>query len=102
MRQQFQELCRIHHAVPCYFSAHPSNQLQPLDLSRFGITKRLIARANKLPAVNIQTKHIPSVVFAFLATAVPLNLVKTFTLSGICLVADAETLFYTLRPDRAK
>jgi hypothetical protein len=49
----------------------------------------LIARANKLDALNIQTKHITSVVCAFLAGAVPLNIVKTFALSGICLVADA-------------
>jgi hypothetical protein len=62
----------------------------------------LIARANKLDAVNIQIKHIASVVCAFLAASVPLNVVKTFTLSGICLVADAGTLFCTIQPDRAK
>jgi hypothetical protein len=63
---------------------------------------RLITRANKLDAVNIQTKHVASVVCAFLAAAVPLNIAKTFALSRIFLVADAGTLFCTLRPDRAK
>jgi hypothetical protein len=66
------------------------------------ITKRLIGRANKLDAVNILIKHITSVVCAFLAAAAPLNIVKTFALSGICLVGDAGTLFCTIRPDRAK
>jgi hypothetical protein len=51
----------------------------------------LIARANQLDAVDIQTKYIASVVCAFLVAAVPLNVVKTFALSGICAVADAGT-----------
>jgi hypothetical protein len=62
----------------------------------------LIARANKLDAVNIQTKLIASGVCAFLAVAIPLNIVKTFALSGICLSGDAGTLFCTIRPDRTK
>jgi hypothetical protein len=62
----------------------------------------LITRANKLDVVNIQTKHIASVVCAFLAAAIPLNIVKAFALSGICLVADAGTLFCAIRLDRAK
>jgi hypothetical protein len=102
MGQRFQELCRVYHVVACYFPSRTSRQLQPLDLLLFGITKRLIARANRLDAANIQTKHIASVVCAFLATAVPLNIVKTFVLSGICLVADAGILFCTMRPNRAK
>jgi hypothetical protein len=62
----------------------------------------LITRAYKLDAVNIQTKHITSVVCAFIAAAVPLNIIKTFALSVVCLVADAGILFCTKRPDRAK
>jgi hypothetical protein len=100
--QRFQELCPVNHVVPCYFPLHTFNQFQPLDLSLFGITKRLIARANKLDAVNIQTKHLSSVVCAFLSAAVPLNIVKTFAFSGIYLGTDAGTLFCTIRPDRAK
>jgi hypothetical protein len=99
---RFQELCRTRQVIPCYFPPHSSNQLQPLDLCLFGITKRFIARANKLDAVNIQSKHIASVVCAFLAAAVPTNVVETFEISGICLVADAGRLFCTIRPDRAK
>jgi hypothetical protein len=92
----FHELCTANRVVPCYFSPHSSNQLQPLDFSLFGLTKRFLARANKLDAVNIQTKHISSVVWAFLAAAVPLNVAKSFTLSGICLVADGDALLCTI------
>jgi hypothetical protein len=68
---RFHELCGAHRVVPCYFPPHSSNQLQPLDLSLFGITKRLLSRVNRLDAVNIQTRHVASVVCAFLAAAVP-------------------------------
>jgi hypothetical protein len=98
----FHELCEIHRVVPCYFPPHNSNQLQPLDLSLFGITKRLLSRVNKLDAVNIQTRHIASVVCAFLAAAVPWNVVKTFKISGICLVADNGVLRCSVRPGMAK
>jgi hypothetical protein len=88
---------------PLLFPVTYTTQLQPLDLSLFGITKRLIARANKLDAVNIQTKHIASTVCAFLAAVVLLNIVKTFALSGICLVADARNslLHNATRPNKA-
>jgi hypothetical protein len=99
---RFSELCQENHVIPCYFPPHSSHQLQPLDLCLFGITKRFLTRANKLDAANIQTKHISSVVCAFLAAAVPLNIVKTFELSGISLVSDEGTLLCTVRPELAK
>jgi hypothetical protein len=99
---RFHEICAANRVIPCYLPPHSSNQLQPLDLSIFGITKRYLARVNKLNAVNIQTKHIATVVCSFLAAAVPLNIVKTFENSGISLVADRDVIFCTIRPERAK
>jgi hypothetical protein len=53
-------------------------------------------------AVNVQTEHIAGVVCAFLAAAVPLTIVRTFEMSGICLVKDSAQLLCTIRPERAK
>jgi hypothetical protein len=61
-----------------------------------------MTRTNQLDASNIQTKHIASTLCAFLAAAVPLNVAKTFKLSGICLVTDEDALRCTFPPDRAK
>jgi hypothetical protein len=99
---KFRELCEANRIILCFFPPHSSNQLQPLDLCLFGVLKRLLSSANKLDAVNIQTKHIASVVCAFLAAAVPVNVVKSFRLSGICLIADEGVLLCTIQPDRAK
>jgi hypothetical protein len=69
-------LWQANRVLPRRFPIYNSNQLQPLDLSLFGITKRYIAKVNKLDAVNIQTKHIASIVWASLAAAVPLDVVR--------------------------
>jgi hypothetical protein len=99
---RFQGLCEENRVLRCYRPPHSSNQLQPLDLSIFGITKRFISRANMLDSVNIQTRHIANIVCAFLAAAVPSNIVNRFELSGNCLVADEGTIFCVLRPKMAK
>jgi hypothetical protein len=88
---RFQTLCRTNRMVSCYFPPHRSNQLHPVDLSRFGMTTRHIARANTRDALNLQSKHIASVVCAFLAAAVRVKVVRTFANSGICLVAIASS-----------
>jgi hypothetical protein len=59
-------------------------------------------RVNNLDAVNVQTKHIAGVVCAFLAATVPLMIVRTFEMSGICLIKDGAQLLCTIRPERAK
>jgi hypothetical protein len=61
----------------------------------------LLMRANKLDALNIQTKHIASVVCAFLAADVPLNIVKTIEFPGICLVGNEENRLWTGRSEKA-
>jgi hypothetical protein len=68
-RHQTDEACRIlpiqhHHAVPYSMidrlfgiaKATSTSQFQPdppLDLSTFGVTKRLISRGNRMEAVNL-------------------------------------------------
>jgi hypothetical protein len=100
---RFRQLCEEAAVVPFYFPPHSSNQLQPLDLSLFGVTKRLLARMNRLDAVNIQTKHIAQVVSSFMSAATPLNIVKTFGLSGIGLMIDDEGILRCqVRPQEAK
>jgi hypothetical protein len=39
---------------------------------------------------------------AFLAAAVPLTIVRTFEMSGICFVKNGAQLLCTIRPERAK
>jgi hypothetical protein len=85
-----------------FFPRHSSNQLQPLDLCLFGVTKKLLRRVNNLDSVNVQTKHIAGVICAFLAAAVPLTIIRTFKMSGMCLVKDGAQLLCTIHPERAK
>jgi hypothetical protein len=54
----FQHLCEQHKVTPIFLPPHSSNQLQPLDVSVFGISKNDINRANKLSKKNVQTDHI--------------------------------------------
>jgi hypothetical protein len=71
-----------------FFPAHASNQLQALDLSIFGVTKRLIARVNRTETYSIQTKHIARVVGSFMSAATPLNITQAFRLSDLRLILD--------------
>jgi hypothetical protein len=57
---------------------------------------------NRLGAVNIQTKRIVRVVCSFLAAAVPVNIVHTFSMSDICLVKDGDQIRCTVHPNQAK
>jgi hypothetical protein len=77
-----------------FFPPYSSNQLQPLDLSLFGITKRLLRRLNRLDFLNIQTKHI--------ARIVPVNIVRIFAMSGIYPVKVGDQILCTVRPGQAK
>jgi hypothetical protein len=99
---RFLPLCADNNVKVCYFPPHSSNQLQPLGLCLFGVTKRLLTRTNRLEAMNIQTKHIARVFCSFLAAAVPIMIVKTFMLTGICLVKDGDHVHCTVRPDQAR
>jgi hypothetical protein len=102
MADRFTELCRAERVIPLYFPPHSSNQLQPLDLLVFGVTKRLLTRMNRLDSINIQSAHIAQVVCAFMSAATPLNVVKTFALSGICAIADEGILRCQLQMEKAR
>jgi hypothetical protein len=100
--ERFLQACNRERVIPYYFPPHSSNQLQPLDLSLFGICKRLLVRVNRLDSVNIQSRHIAQVVSTFMSAATPINIVKTFGLSGIALILDDGILRCQVRPDMAR
>jgi hypothetical protein len=113
MGPEVDELCAEHGVAFCPLPPHSSNQIQPLDLSTFGITKRHIARVNRMENVNIQSTHIAQVVSSFMSAASPLNVVGTFRRAGIrmrldsdgrlvCIVSpeDARCLLEVIHPDR--
>jgi hypothetical protein len=77
------ELLLDHRIIPLPLPPHSSSQLQPLDLSLFGITKRLISRANKLESHNVQTEHVCKVLSSFYSASTPLNIIKSFKSAGI-------------------
>jgi hypothetical protein len=56
-----------------------------------------------LDSVNIQSRHIAQVVSSFMSAASPLNIVKTFGMSGIGLIVDDEGILRCLvQPDKAR
>jgi hypothetical protein len=87
---KFRRLCEQHKVVAIFFPPHSSNQVQPLDLSVFGNTKKAIRRANRLEAVNIQTDHIVKVVNSFMAAATTCNVVGAFRRAGLVLFVEDD------------
>jgi hypothetical protein len=88
----FDELCQQHNIVPIMLPPHSSNQLQPLDLSTFGATKKNIHSVNTSDKLNIQTKHIVRVLVGFLRAVVPPNVIMTFRNAGISIELDPDSL----------
>jgi hypothetical protein len=86
----FETLCHDNKITPIFLPPHSSNQLQPLDVSVFGITKGYINRANKLEKNNVQTDHIVRILKGFYAAASPPNIIETFRNAGISLILDSE------------
>jgi hypothetical protein len=86
----FQTLCQDNNIVPILLPPHSSNQLQPLDVSTFGIAKGYISRVNKLEKVNIQTDHIVRILKGFYLAASPPNIVATFRNAGISVTLDSS------------
>jgi Asp-tRNA(Asn)/Glu-tRNA(Gln) amidotransferase C subunit len=62
-----------------------------LDLLILQVTKRHIARVNKLKQVNIQTNHIREILQEFCTIATPANIVSSFRNSGVSLFMDDQT-----------
>jgi hypothetical protein len=93
--ERFHALCDEHNVLPLFLPPHSSNQLHPLDGAMFGITKRMLVRANRMNRLNIQTQYVAQVVCVFLSTATPTNITKNFRNSGINLLIDEDRLeFY--------
>jgi hypothetical protein len=86
----FQHLCQRHKVTPIFLPPHSSNQLQPLDVSVFGICKNDINRANKLSKKNVQTDHIVRILKGFHEATSGHNIVSTFRNAGISLVLDCD------------
>jgi hypothetical protein len=73
-----------------------------LDLSLFGITKRAISKLDKYRKRYIQMEHISDVVEAFLKSASPRNVVKTFEMAGVSLIRDENlNIFTSVTPETA-
>lgn len=97
------EACASQGIIMCPLPPHSSNQIQPLDLSTFGVTKRHIARANRMEAVNLQSRHIAEVVSSFMAAAAPMNVVATFASAGITLFLSPDgKVLCRVCPERAR
>jgi hypothetical protein len=100
---EFEHLCGAHRVVPVWLPPHSSNQLQMLDLCIFGVTKKLIFRANKLEKVNLQSDHIVRILDGFMAAAVPHNVVQSFRNGGISLLLDDDRVVRCqVTPDTAR
>jgi hypothetical protein len=69
--EQFKQSSKANRVKRMVPPTHSSNQVQPLDLSLFGVAKSLLALRNHMESVNIQTSHIINLMNAFLAAAVP-------------------------------
>jgi hypothetical protein len=95
-------LCAANNVVLFPLPPQSSNQLQVLDLSLFGVTKRAIARINRMEAANVRSRHIPQVVCGFMSAGVPINIVASCRNAGIGLVVDEGVLRCRARPDRAR
>jgi hypothetical protein len=85
---KFGEICGQYRITPVFLPPPSSNQLQILDFSLFGVTKRLIAPVNRMEGLTVQTTHVCDIVNAFFAAYTPMNIVKTFRNAGILLLRD--------------
>jgi hypothetical protein len=77
--------------VPLFIPPHSSNQIQPLDLCAFGLTKKIL-RYNNMQKSRIQTYHILEVLDAFSQAARRRNITASFRNAGISLALKNFTL----------
>jgi hypothetical protein len=66
---ELEEACAESGVVVTPLPSHNSNQIPLPDLSKFGITRRTITRANRKETVNVQSSHIAEVVSGFTSAA---------------------------------
>jgi hypothetical protein len=98
----FEILCTQHGIAICLLPPHSSNQTLHLDLSSFGITKRLFARPNHLETVDIKWLHVAQVIGTLVPTTSLFNVVATFRNAGINLAIADEKLICLIIPRGAR
>jgi hypothetical protein len=98
---EFEQLCTDNKIICVFLPPHSSNQLQPLDLSLFGVTKKRLVQVNGLESHKVQTRHIHKVVNCFMEAATPSNIVGTFRRAGIAVVYENEQLLCRVSPELA-
>jgi hypothetical protein len=84
----FLDLCMEHNLVPCPIPPHSSNQVQPLDLCVFGVTKRLMTRLNRMNEANVHSVHGARLFSAFHSACSPVDVIASFRSAGIALHLD--------------
>jgi hypothetical protein len=94
--QEAQDMCRDNKITFLFLPPHSSHQLQCLDVSLFGITKRHVSSYNRKDILNIQTSHIIKVVSSFVQAATPNNITGSFRNSGISLYSDDQLRIHCL------
>jgi hypothetical protein len=90
------EACTETGVLVCPSPPHSSDQIQPLDLPTFGVTKRAIARVGRMETVDVQSDHIAQVVGGFMSAASPSNVLGTFTRAGLVLTLDSDGRIFCL------
>jgi hypothetical protein len=84
----FLDLCLEHNFVRFPIPPHSSNQVQPLDLCVFGVTKRLMTRLNRMDEANVQSVHVARLFSAFHSACDPVNVIASFWNAGIAVHLD--------------
>jgi hypothetical protein len=86
-------MCERNGLVLLYLPPHSSHFLQYFDLSIFGFTKRQVSAINRMEDVNSQTSHILQILNGFMSTAIPANIIKSFTNSGTSIRRERQQIF---------
>jgi hypothetical protein len=100
--RKFKAACQEHGVIACYLPLQSSNQVQPLDLSVFGITKKFMAKANQMEVMNIRIVHVARFVNAFMAAKTATNIIKTFRNSCADFDLDEHTIRCRICPEKGR
>lgn len=96
------DLCSLNNIELLFYPPHASNQLQVLDLLIFAITKRYLAKANRLESTNIQSEHLINILQSFYQAANPPNIIASFRNSGISVVYEDGILLVRITPETCR
>jgi hypothetical protein len=82
------DLCLANKIKFIFLPPHSSHQLQCLDVSLFGLTKKNLSKYNQKGILNVQTHHIVEVASSFVQAATPNNITHSFRNAGLSLYSD--------------